>query len=45
LATWPDQGWNTFVIARLRMLAGVIAHDLGHGAHRDTTTLMLRATV
>jgi len=27
------------------MLAGVIAHDLGHGAHRDTTTLMLRATV
>jgi Zn-dependent protease with chaperone function len=26
------------------MLAGVIAHELGHVAHRDTTTLMLRRT-
>jgi Zn-dependent protease with chaperone function len=25
------------------MLAGVIAHELGHVAHRDSTTLMLRA--
>src|SRR5438477_457153 len=25
------------------MLAGVIAHELGHVAHRDTTTLMLRS--